>query len=63
MPHDVKEYPQAGHAFLNDHAGAGDRVPAAFVVMSKLTGMGYCEPAAQDARHRIIAFFDAHLRG
>jgi carboxymethylenebutenolidase len=63
VDHDVKEYPEAGHAFLNDPAGAGDHVPAAFVVMSKLTGMGYREAAAQDARRRIVAFFDAHLRG
>jgi carboxymethylenebutenolidase len=27
VEHDVKEYPQAGHAFLNDHEGAGDRNP------------------------------------
>ena len=25
--HDVKEYPEAGHGFMNDHEGAGDRIP------------------------------------
>jgi len=25
VEHDVKEYPEAGHAFLNDHKGAGDK--------------------------------------
>ncbi|MGZ8582412.1 MAG: dienelactone hydrolase family protein, partial [Actinomycetota bacterium] len=33
VDHDVKEYPDAGHAFLNDHEGAGDRSPFIFVVM------------------------------
>ncbi|HZD68312.1 MAG TPA: dienelactone hydrolase family protein, partial [Actinomycetes bacterium] len=32
VDHDVKEYPEAGHAFLNDHEGAGDRNPLIFVV-------------------------------
>ena len=27
VEHDVKEYPQAGHEFLNDHEGAGDKPP------------------------------------
>jgi carboxymethylenebutenolidase len=33
VDHDVKEYPETGHAFLNDHEGARDRSPALFVVM------------------------------
>lgn len=57
--HDVKEYPDAGHSFLNDHDPA-DR-PAIFVVMGKLIGGGYHEPSAQDARLRIVSFFEAHL--
>lgn len=60
IAHDVKEYPDAGHSFLNDHDPA-DR-PAIFVVMGKLIGGGYHEPSAQDARRRIVAFFDTHLR-
>jgi carboxymethylenebutenolidase len=35
VDHDVKEYPDDGHAFLNDHDGAGDRTPIIFVVMGK----------------------------
>jgi carboxymethylenebutenolidase len=47
VEHDVKEYPEAGHAFLNDH----DNVPVLFAVMGKLTpGAGYHEPSAHDAR-------------
>jgi len=63
VAHDVKEYPEAGHEFLNDHKGAGDKAPPLFAVMGKLTpGNGYHEASAQDARRRIIAFFDAHLK-
>jgi carboxymethylenebutenolidase len=62
VAHDVKEYAEAGHGFLNDHEGAGDRMPLLFTVMGRLSpGDGYHEASAQDARRRIIAFFDAHL--
>ncbi len=63
VSHDVKEYPDAGHAFINDHEGAGDPLPLMVKVMGKLNpGMGYNEEAARDARSRIVAFFNAHLR-
>jgi carboxymethylenebutenolidase len=63
VDHDVKEYPGAGHAFLNDHDSAGDPNPVIFVVMGKFAGpSGYHEPSARDARRRIVAFFRAHLR-
>lgn len=63
VDHDVKEYPDAGHAFLNDHDGAGDRTPVIFVVMGKFSGpSGYHEPSAKDARRRIVSFFDRHLK-
>ena len=60
VDHDVREYPEAGHSFLNNH----DRtdVSTLFVVMGKITGARYHEPSAQDARRRIISFFDAHLK-
>jgi carboxymethylenebutenolidase len=62
IDHDVKEYPAAGHGFLNDHVGAHDHVPLAFAVMGKLVGIrGYEESSAADARHRITAFFQVHL--
>jgi len=32
------------------------------VVLSKISGTRYHEPSAQDARRRIIAFFDRHLK-
>jgi carboxymethylenebutenolidase len=60
--HDVKEYPDAGHGFLNDHDGVGDPMPFLFTVLGKLSpGSGYHEASAQDARRRIIAFFETHL--
>ena len=60
VDHDVKEYPEAGHAFLNDHDPAD--VPILFAVMGKFAGGGgYHEPSAQDARHRILSFFNTHL--
>jgi carboxymethylenebutenolidase len=70
---DVKEYPGAGHSFLNDHPGtlatlrgAGGpeaTLPRFFtIVAGPLIGYGYDEPAARDARTRIIAFFARHLR-
>ena len=55
VAHDVKEYPGAGHSFLNDH----DSV--LFRVAGLLMGGGYDEAAAQDARMRILAFFGDHL--
>ncbi|NVB42556.1 dienelactone hydrolase family protein [Pseudenhygromyxa sp. WMMC2535] len=61
VAHDVHEYPDAGHAFLNDHDLR--EVPAIFRFMSWATGgSGYHGPSAEDARRRILAFFAAHLR-
>ena len=57
---DVKEYPEAGHSFLNDHDPA--EVPALFTVFGRFIGGGYHQPSAQDARRRIVSFFDVHLR-
>jgi carboxymethylenebutenolidase len=56
VDHDVKEYPDAGHSFLNDHEST------MFAVAGALMGGGYHDPSAQDARRRIVAFFDRHLR-
>ena len=54
VEHDVKEYPDAGHSFLNDHQSVVFK-------MLKVVGIGYHDPSAQDARRRIAAFFDGHL--
>jgi len=62
VAHDVKEYPDAGHSFLNDHEGAGDRMPWTPAFLERWIGYGYHQTSAQDARRRIIAFFDRHLK-
>jgi carboxymethylenebutenolidase len=63
VDHDVMEYPEAGHRFLNDHEGAGDKTPLLFAVVGRLTpAAGYHEASAHDARRRIAAFFDTRLR-
>ena len=54
VDHDVKEYPEANHSFLNHHEGwqsAFDRI-----------GFGYHEESADDAWRRIFQFFDRHVR-
>ncbi|MGH3549104.1 MAG: dienelactone hydrolase family protein [Pseudonocardiaceae bacterium] len=59
---DVKEYPAAGHGFLNDHERAGDRIPFLLKVMGPLMRSGPHEDSAQDARRRIVEFFTACLK-
>jgi carboxymethylenebutenolidase len=76
VDHDIKEYQDAGHSFLNDHPGAlamlrgaagrDAALPRLFAVFTAvsgpLMGMGYHEPSAADARGRIVEFFDQHLK-
>jgi carboxymethylenebutenolidase len=63
VAHDVKEYPEAGHGFLNDHRSGGG-TPRMYPVFARLMpGLGYDDAAAQDARVRIAAFFREHLAG
>lgn len=58
VPHDVKEYPDAGHAFLND-AEVGS--PAVRFLTKRILGSGPDPEAAADAWKRIEAFFAEHL--
>ena len=55
IEHDVKQYPGAGHAFLNDHHDPLSRA-------MRIANIGFHEPSANDARRRIVSFFDAHLK-
>lgn len=55
VAHDIKEYPTAGHSFMNRHHG-----PA--VALEKVLGLGFDGPSAGDAWRRIMAFFDTHVR-
>jgi carboxymethylenebutenolidase len=60
IPHDVKEYLGAGHSFMNDHAPAD--TPWIFRLMARFSNAGYNAEAESDARQRILAFFDEHLK-
>ena len=64
VAHDVKEYPDAGHSFLNDHDYDTMAAPLRVLgpIFGRFTGTAYHEPSAVDARRRILAFFDEHLR-
>jgi len=55
VAHDVKEYPGAGHSFMNNHESL-------FFKALRFTGIGYDEQATMDARRRIAAFFHHHLQ-
>jgi len=66
VDHDIKEYPEASHAFLNDHRGEGPW-SVLYVALGHLPVIAgyagaYHEPSARDARQRILAFFNRHLR-
>ena len=64
VDHDIKEYADAGHSFLNDLSlPSSAKTPAIFVVMGKFNGpSGLHEPSAADARQRIVSFFNRHLK-
>jgi carboxymethylenebutenolidase len=57
VEHDVKEYPDASHSFLNQHQSGVSGV------IARVSGMNYHGPSATDAWRRIDAFFDEHLAG
>ena len=54
VPHDIKIYPGASHAFMNEFEGANR-------ILTRVMGMSYQPDAASDAWRRIFAFFDEHL--
>ena len=55
IDHDVKEYPDAGHSFFNQH----DSI--LFRSAGLLIGAFYHEPSEANARQRILRFFARHL--
>jgi carboxymethylenebutenolidase len=57
IEHDVKEYPDAGHSFLNRI-----NVGPAFGPLVRFVGLNYHHASAEDAWRRILTFFAAHLR-
>ena len=56
VDHDVQEYPDAGHSFLNRH-GLGP-----LAVLERVAGFSYHEPSAEDAWARILRTFERTLR-
>lgn len=60
IPNDVKVYPETGHGFLNDHLS--EEMPLWALVTGKIASTAYNEESTLDARRRISAFFDTHLR-
>jgi len=56
IAHDVKEYPDAGHSFMNNK----DQF---LFKLLRFTGIAYNEAATVDARQRIASFFHTHLGG
>jgi carboxymethylenebutenolidase len=60
IDHDIKVYPGVGHGFMNDHDPAD--LPLWVKVLAKTVAASYDEPSTSDARRRILAFFDTHLK-
>ena len=58
IAHDIKEYPDAGHSFMNRFNLGPGLTPVA-----ELVGMNYHHASAEDAWVRILSFFDEHLAG
>jgi carboxymethylenebutenolidase len=60
VPHDVRIYPGVSHGFMNDHAPEDQTLFLRF--LARISGTRYDKTATADARRRIVAFFDDHLR-
>ena len=58
VDHDVKEYPDAGHSFMN-RINTGPLISP----IQRFVGLDYHHPSAEDSWKRILDFFDAHLAG
>ncbi|MEJ5946223.1 dienelactone hydrolase family protein [Pseudokineococcus basanitobsidens] len=59
VPHDVREYGGAQHGFVTRTTQVSPLGP----VLSRVMGVSHDHEASADARRRILAFFDEHLRG
>lgn len=65
VDHGVKEYSQAGHAFMNDHRRECPWASCMWCwVICRWSGYAgaYHPPSDADARLRILSFFDRHLK-
>jgi carboxymethylenebutenolidase len=59
VAHDIKEYPDSGHAFMNPHQAGGP----VFGTLLRVSGAKPNPTDATDAWHRIEKFFGEHLAG
>jgi carboxymethylenebutenolidase len=57
IEHDVKEYPNAGHSFMN-RINTGPLLNP----IIKFVGANYHHPSDEDSWQRILTFFDSHLK-
>ena len=55
VPHDVKEYPEAGHSFANRV------VTGPLNALLRVPGLAYHHESSEDAWRRVLAFFATHL--
>ena len=58
IPHDSKEYPNAGHVFMNDRLNG----PPVIRPLVRIMNFGPEPESAEDAWARVAAFFTEHLR-
>jgi carboxymethylenebutenolidase len=56
VTHDIREYPDAGHSFMN-RINVGPLLSPAV----RFVGFNYHQPSAEDSWQRILTFFDQHL--
>jgi carboxymethylenebutenolidase len=54
IAHDIKEYPNAGHAFMTRHTGR-------WAFVERIPTMGYVEDAYEDGWRRVFGYFATHL--
>ncbi len=57
VAHDLRVYPQAGHAYMNQHEGL-----VAWLAAHSPEAAGYEHGAAEDSWTRMLEFFERHLR-
>jgi carboxymethylenebutenolidase len=60
VPHDVKIYPGVGHGFMNNHDPDDQTLMLRF--LARISETRYDEDATDDARRRIIEFFNRYLK-
>ncbi len=62
VPHDIVEYPEAGHSYMNDIPGG---FPSLLVRLQRRRGsiIGLDPEASEDSWRRMLDFFERHLGG